>query len=52
MASKMRGTPAMTWTLRIEKPGAALTGFSMSSAPSGTRAMRSRASFISTPMRS
>ncbi len=38
------GTPAMTWTLPSEKPGAFDTEFSISSAPAGMRAIRSRAS--------
>ena len=43
IAWKMFGTPAMTWTLPRLKPGATETGFSMSTAPSGMRAMRWRA---------
>ena len=43
------GTPAITITLPIQKPGAPDCLFSTSSAPAGMRAMRSRASFISTP---
>ena len=37
------GTPAMTNTLPIWKPGARLTGLSISRAPAGMSAMRSRA---------
>ncbi len=40
----MRGTPAMTMTLPIMNPGALETEFSIRSAPSGMRAMRSRVS--------
>ena len=43
----MVGTPAMTMTLPIQKPGALETGLGTSSAPSGMRAIRSRASFRS-----
>ena len=43
------GTPAITITLPILKPGAPDCLFSTRSAPAGMRAMRSRASFISTP---
>ncbi len=39
----MRGTPAITNTLPIWKPGAALTGLSIRVAPSGVRVMRRRA---------
>jgi hypothetical protein len=39
------GTPGRTWTLPIRKPGATLTGLSISSAPSGVSAILSRASF-------
>ena len=41
------GTPAITMTLPIQKPGAFETGLATRSAPSGIRAMRSRASFSS-----
>ena len=44
IACMIDGTPAMTWTLPIVKPGAFETEFSISVAPSGIRAMRSRAS--------
>ena len=50
--AKIVGTPAITCTLPSEKPGAALTGFSISVAPSGMRAMRRRAAFSSSPCRS
>ena len=46
----MCGTPAMTMTLPIQKPGAADTLLSTSSAPAGTRVMRMRASFIVPPV--
>ncbi len=48
IASNTAGTPAITCTLPRLKPGAFDTGFSISSAPSGIRAMRSRAGFRST----
>ena len=38
MAWKIAGTPAMTWTLPIRKPGATETGLSIWSAPRGMRA--------------
>ena len=41
------GTPAMTMTLPSQKPGAADTLLSTSSAPAGMRVMRMRASLIS-----
>ena len=41
------GTPAMTMTLPMRKPGALEIGFAMRSAPAGMRAMRRRASFRS-----
>ena len=43
MARMIRGTPAMTWTLPIEKPGATDTLFSIGVAPCGSVAMRWRA---------
>ena len=43
----IEGTPAITCTLPMRKPGAADTLLRMRSAPSGMRAMRSRASFRS-----
>ena len=43
------GTPAMTKTFLMRKPGAAETVFLISVAPSGMRAMRSRLSFGSMP---
>ena len=43
------GTPAMTYTFSILKPGAPLTGLSMSAAPAGMSAMLMRASLASTP---
>ena len=39
----MRGTPAITITLPMKKPGARETGLSTRSAPAGMRAMRSLA---------
>ena len=50
MAFMIFGTPAMTKTLPIWKPGAFDTGLSMSVAPTGIRAMRIRASFGSRPI--
>ncbi len=44
IACMIDGTPAMTKTLPIWKPGAVLTGLSIRLAPCGTWAMRSRAS--------
>ena len=44
------GTPAITMTLPIQKPGAADTLLSTRSAPAGIRVMRSRASFSSEPV--
>ena len=52
IAAKMFGTPAITCTLPMVKPGAMLTGLSISAAPSGMRAMRRRASLNSSPERS
>ena len=40
IASNIRGTPAITWTLPRVKPGATETGLSIRVAPSGMRAMR------------
>ena len=48
MACMISGMPAMTKTLSIWKPGALLTGFSISVAPSGVLAMRRRA-WLSSP---
>ena len=47
IACMIEGTPAMTMTLPILKPGARMVALWISSAPSGIRAMRSRASFNS-----
>ena len=47
MTCMIEGTPAMTITLPIRKPGAFEIGFSTRSAPSGMRAMRILASFRS-----
>ena len=47
IACMIEGTPAMTMTLPILKPGARMVALWISSAPSGIRAMRSRASFSS-----
>ncbi len=44
------GTPAITITLPIQKPGAPDTLLGMSVPPSGTRAMRRRASLSSPPI--
>ena len=41
----------MVMTLPIQKPGAMMVALSTSDAPSGTRAMRSRASLMSAPKR-
>ena len=49
IACMIDGTPAITITLPMRKPGAPDCLFSTRSAPAGMRAMRSRASFISTP---
>ena len=43
MAWNTAGTPAMTKTLSMRKPGATETSLSISVAPSGVRAMRRRA---------
>ena len=45
IACMIAGTPANTYTFSIRNPGAWLTGFLTSAAPSGMRAMRRRASF-------
>ena len=50
IARKTDGTPAITCTFSSVKPGAADTAFTISVAPSGMRAIRSRASFISRPV--
>ena len=47
IACMIDGTPAITCTLPMRKPGAADTLLRMRSAPAGMRAMRSRASFRS-----
>ena len=52
MAWKMFGTPAITCTLRKVNPGATEIGLSISTAPSGMRAMRWRASLKAVPWRS
>ena len=53
IACMIEGTPAITMTLPILKPGARMVALWISSAPSGIRAMRSRASFRScAPQRS
>ena len=44
IAWKIEGTPAMTCTLPMRKPGAVEIGLSICSAPRGMRAMRLRAS--------
>jgi hypothetical protein len=46
----IEGTPAITITLPIQKPGAPDTLLRMSSAPLGMRVMRRRASVISAPV--
>ena len=46
----MCGTPAMTMTLPMRKPGAADTLLRTSSAPAGMRVMRMRASFMVEPI--
>ena len=43
IACMTAGTPAMTYTLPMRKPGASEIGFSISSAVAGMRAMRRRA---------
>src|SRR5262245_29164027 len=50
IACMIEGTPAITITLPIQKPGAPDTLLRMSSAPLGMRVMRRRASFISAPV--
>ena len=47
IACMMVGMPAITMTLPSLKPGARMVALWISSAPSGMRAMRSRASFRS-----
>ena len=47
IACMIEGTPAMTMTLPILKPGARMVALWISSAPSGIRAIRSRASLRS-----
>ena len=47
IARRMLGTPGSTKTLPIRKPGALLTGLSISAEPSGTSAIFSRASLRS-----
>ena len=47
MDCMMRGTPAMTWTFSIEKPGAMDASLSISTQPRGIVAMRWRASLKS-----
>ena len=44
------GTPAMTMTLPMRKPGGGETGLSTSSAPTGMRAMRRRAALSSSAL--
>ncbi len=46
----IEGTPAITMTFSIQKPGAPETLLATSSAPSGMRAMRRRASLSSPPI--
>ena len=43
IACRIEGTPGRTWTLPMVKPGATLTGLSISSAPSGVSAIFIRA---------
>jgi hypothetical protein len=50
IACIIEGTPAITITLPIQKPGAPDTLLRMRSAPLGMRVMRRRASFISAPV--
>src|SRR5215831_13781067 len=50
IACMIEGTPAITITLSIQKPGAPDTLLRMSSAPLGMRVRRRRASFISAPV--
>ena len=50
IACMIDGTPAMTITFSIQKPGAPETLFFTSAAPCGMRAMRSRASLSSPPI--
>jgi hypothetical protein len=50
IACMIEGTPAITMTLPIQKPGAPDTLLRMRSAPLGMRVMRRRAAFISAPV--
>ena len=50
IACMIEGTPAITITLPIQKPGAPDTLFFTSAAPCGMRAMRMRASLSSPPI--
>src|SRR6516162_8754672 len=50
IACMIEGTPAITITLPIQKPGAPDTLLRMSSAPLGMCVMRRRASFVSAPV--
>src|SRR5262249_39524141 len=50
IACMIEGTPAITITLPIQKPGAPDTLLRIRSAPLGRRVMRRRASFISAPV--
>src|SRR5215831_3076030 len=50
IACMIEGTPAITITLPIQKPGAPDTLLRMRSAPLGMRVRRRRASFISAPV--
>jgi hypothetical protein len=49
IASKIDGTPAITWTFPMLKPGATESRFSIMVAPAGRRAMRFLASVNSSP---
>ncbi|OJU09054.1 MAG: hypothetical protein BGN86_07085 [Caulobacterales bacterium 68-7] len=49
MPCMMRGTPAITNTLPIWKPGGPLTGFLIFAPPTGMRAIRRRAALGSSP---
>ena len=50
IACMIEGTPAITITLPIQKPGAPDTLLTIRSAPLGRRVMRRRASLISAPV--
>src|SRR5262245_52691546 len=50
IACMIEGTPAITITLPIQKPGAPDTVLRIRSAPLGRRVMRRRAAFISAPV--